>query len=223
MNISLHGCLIRFSNRVHDLLNLSRGLDFLGPLALRLYLAPIFIVFGWKKVVGFDGVVQWFDAGLGLPFPWLMAFLATSTELVGGVMLLIGVATRYIAIPLMITMIVAMTTVHAENGWYAVAPTSASEHIALPLAALGVESAQQALANTEEVAVRQERARSILREHGHYPWLSEKGNFVVSNNGVEFSVTYFVMLLMLFFYGAGRWFSVDYWLHRRFRDVQETL
>lgn len=222
MKTSLSCSVIQCSNRVHDLLNKFRALDFLGPLALRLYLAPIFLVFGWKKVVGFDGIVQWFDSGLELPFPWLMAFLATATELVGGLMLLIGFATRYIAIPLMITMVVAMGTVHAQHGWYAVAPTSASVHIAAPLAALGLESAQQALENTEQVAERQDRARSILREHGHYDWLSERGSFVVLNNGIEFSATYFIMLLILFFYGGGRWFSVDYWLHRRFRDVGEA-
>lgn len=222
MKALLNFCLIQFSNRVHDLLNQFRALDFLGPLALRLYLAPIFLVFGWKKVVGFDGIVQWFDSGLELPFPWIMAFLATATELVGGFMLLVGFATRYIAVPLMITMLVAMGTVHAPHGWYAVAPTSPSEHVAAPLAALGLESAQQALDNTSEVAERQDRARSILREHGHYEWLSEKGRFVVLNNGIEFSATYFIMLLMLFFYGAGRWVSVDYWLHRRYRDVQEA-
>ena len=212
---------IYYANRAQDLLNRFRGLDFLGPLALRLYLAPIFITFGYSKTQSFDGMVQWFEHGLGLPFPWLMAFLATATELLGGVLLLLGLATRYIAVPLMITMLVAMTTVHAEHGWYAIAPTSPSEHIALPLAALGIDSAEQALAHTEEVAKRQRAARNLLREHGNDAWLNETGRFVVLNNGIEFGATYFVMLLMLFFYGAGRFLSLDYWLYRRFRDVQE--
>lgn len=214
--------MLSTANRIHDLLNKFKVFDFLGPLAIRLYLAPIFITFGWKKVETFDGMVQWFDTGLELPLPWLMAFLATSSELVGGFLLLFGLATRYITAPLMITMLVAMGTVHAQHGWYAVAPTSPSEHIARPLAALGVDSAEQALAQTSEVAERQNRARSILREHGNYDWLSAKGRFVVLNNGIEFGATYFIMLLMLFFTGAGRWLSIDYWLHQRFRDVQEA-
>ena len=55
----------------------------------------------------------------------------------------------------------------------------------------------------------------ILREHGNYPWLTEKGNLVVLNNGIEFAATYFIMLLVLFFYGAGRYLSLDYWFARR--------
>ena len=214
--------IIDCANRFQDLLNKFRVFDFLGPLALRLYLAPVFITVGCVKVATFDSVVGWFDTGLGLPFPWLMAFLATATELVGGVLLLLGLATRYVSVPLMITMLVAIFTVHANHGWYAIAPTSSEDHIARPLAALGVESAQQALQNTEEVAERLDRARSLLREHGHYQWLTEKGSFVVLNNGIEFGATYFIMLLMLFFYGAGRFVSLDYWIHRRFRDVQES-
>ena len=36
-------------------------------------------------------------------------------------------------------------------------------------------------------------------------------------NGIEFAATYFIMLLVLFFTGAGRYLSVDYWIDRRFR------
>ena len=62
-----------------------------------------------------------------------------------------------------------------------------------------------------------ERARAILREHGNYDWLTSSGKFVVLNNGIEFAATYLVMLVALFFSGAGRWLSMDYWLARRFR------
>jgi uncharacterized membrane protein YphA (DoxX/SURF4 family) len=46
--------------------------------------------------------------------------------------------------------------------------------------------------------------------------LTSSGNFVVLNNGIEFSATYFIMLLALFFTGAGRYASVDYWIRRKF-------
>jgi len=39
----------------------------------------------------------------------------------------------------------------------------------------------------------------------------------VLNNGIEFAATYLVILVALFFSGAGRWLSIDYWLARRFR------
>ncbi|WP_256438076.1 hypothetical protein [Thiomicrorhabdus sp. 6S3-12] len=36
------------------------------------------------------------------------------------------------------------------------------------------------------------------------------------NNGIEWAVTYFLMLLALFMVGGGRYFSLDYWIRRRF-------
>jgi putative oxidoreductase len=204
--------LTGIASRGFDFGTVLRRIDFLGPLALRLYLAPVFWVAGLNKVSGFDDVVAWFgnpDWGLGLPAPTLMALLAVSAEVAGGVLLLLGLATRLIAIPLMITMIVAATTVHWDNGWQAVHdPRSpfASEYV------LGIE-ADDAAAAGERLA----RAKSILEEHGRYDWLTSEGNFVVSNNGIEWAATYFVMLLALFGTGGGRYVSIDDWLARRFR------
>ena len=70
--------------RVHGWLDGSRQLDFIAPLLLRLFLAPVFISAGLNKLLAFDSTVEWFgnaDWGLGLPLPWLMAFLAVATEL----------------------------------------------------------------------------------------------------------------------------------------------
>ena len=72
--------------QLQALLDKTRAFDFLGPLALRLYLAPIFWMAGTSKFSAFEDTAAWFgnpDWGLGLPFPTLMAFLATSTELLG--------------------------------------------------------------------------------------------------------------------------------------------
>ena len=57
-------------------------------------------------------------------------------------------------------------------------------------------------------------ARDLLREHGNYSWLTEHGNLVVLNNGIEFAATYFAMLLALLFMGGGRFVSADYYLSR---------
>ena len=57
---------------------------------------------------------------------------------------------------------------------------------------------------------------NVLREHGNYSWLREKGSFVILNNGIEFAVTYLVMLLALLFTGGGRFVSADYYLSRIF-------
>jgi uncharacterized membrane protein YphA (DoxX/SURF4 family) len=156
---------------------------------------------GTKKWEGFDSTVAWFgnpDWGLGLPFPLLLASLATWTEILGALSLLLGLAVRWVAVPLMLTMIVAATTVHLEYGWQAIADPGA------PFASERVEASAEKL----------DRARNILRQHGNYEWLTSSGSIVILNNGIEFAVTYFVMLLALFFTGAGRFVSLDYWIGR---------
>lgn len=133
-----------------------------------------------------------------------MAFLATAAELVGAVLLLFGALTRLVSIPLMITMVVAMVSVHAENGWLAIADASSW------LADGTILLNESIMAAPEKLSA----AKSLLQEHGHYDWLTSSGNFVVLNNGIEFAATYFVMLLVLFIYGGGRFFSLDYYLNK---------
>ena len=179
-----------------------QSLDGLAPLLLRLYLAPVMMQAGWTKFQSFDSTVAWFgnsEWGLGLPFPEVMVVLAAGTELVGGALLIPGIAVRLVSIPLMATMIVAAVTVHLENGWLAIADSSswlANERV--------MESAE-----------RLERARDILRENGNYSWLTGRGSVVILNNGIEFAATYFVMLLTLLFTGGGRYTSVEYFVAKR--------
>ena len=96
--------------RLQSLLNTTRGIDFLAPLALRLYLVPIFWFAGVGKFKAFDDTAAWFgnpEWGLGLPYPEVMTFLAASAEAGGAILLLIGLGVRWISVPLMITMVVA--------------------------------------------------------------------------------------------------------------------
>ena len=204
--------IVNALNRLQDVVDATRRVDFLGPLALRLYLVPVFWVAGMNKLGGFGDVVEWFgnaEWGLGLPLPWLMAALATGAEVGGALLLLLGLGTRLIAVPLMATMVVAAVTVHWDNGWQAVHDTQSPFASAYTL---GIEAADTAAAGE-----RLTRARAILREHGNYEYLTESGSIVVSNSGIEWAATYFVMLLALFFLGGGRYLSADYWIARRWR------
>ena len=80
-----------------------------------------------------------------------------------------------------------------------------------PMSAFASEHAGEAIE-------RLSRAKDILREHGDYDWLTEFGSIVSSNNGMEWAVTYFIMLLALLCMGGGRWVSLDYWIARGFRE-----
>lgn len=187
--------------QLHQWFDRTRAADFLAPLALRLYLAPVFWMAGMQKLNHFADTAEWFgnsEWGLGLPFPQLMAALATGTELGGALALLLGVGLRYVSLPLMVTMLVAIFSVHAKNGWLTIAE------------GMGFFASDR----TTQAAERLAEAREILMQHGDYERLTEYGSFVILNNGVEFAVTYFVMLLSLFFTGAGRYVSLDYWIER---------
>ena len=193
-----------------NLIALIRSGDGVPLLLLRLYLAPIMIQAGWNKASNFAGIVDWFgsaDYGLGLPFPLVMALLATAAELIGGIFMLFGLFTRIVAVPLMATMVVAMTTVHAKNGWLAIADASSWFADGTILLNENIMAAPEKL----------DAAKSLLQHHGHYEWLTSSGNFVVLNNGIEFGATYFIMLLVLFFYGGGRYVSIDYLFARNLR------
>ncbi|MDO6568126.1 DoxX family protein [Alteromonas sp. 1_MG-2023] len=177
--------------------------DGIPLLLLRLYLAPVMIQAGWNKASSFSSIVDWFgneDYGLGLPFPLVLAFLATAAELVGGILLLLGLLTRLVAIPLMVTMLVAIFTVHIDKGWLAIADASSW------LADGTIAFNESVMAAPEKLSA----AKSLLKAHGNYDWLTSSGSFVVLNNGIEFGATYFAMLLVLFFYGGGRYVSIDH-------------
>jgi len=197
--------MLSFFNRLQDVLDASRRLDFLGPLLLRLYLVPVFWMAGTHKLVDIDATAAWFgnpDWGLGLPFPELLAWAAALTETGGALLLLFGLAVRWVSIPLIVTMLVAIFAVHWPYGWQAIADAGA------PFAN------ERVMESVEKI----ERARALLKEHGNYDWLTSSGKLVVLNNGIEFAATYLVMLVVLFFSGAGRWLSVDYWLAKAFRQ-----
>lgn len=176
-------------------------LDGLPSLLLRVYLVPIFWMAGTQKFLYFPDTVSWFGDpvdGLGLPFPTLLAGLATATELGGAVLLTLGLATRWISIPLLVTMLVAIGTVHGQFGWQAIADPSA------PFATERVMMASDKL----------DRIKEILMMYGNYDWLTSSGSLAILNNGMEFAVTYILMLLALIVQGGGRYVSVDYYFKR---------
>lgn len=86
------------------------------PLLFRLILAYGFYGPATMKIQDVDAIASWFTE-MGIPAPTLNAYLATYTEFFGFILLTLGLATRYISIPLIITLIVAIKTVHWENGF----------------------------------------------------------------------------------------------------------
>ena len=96
-----------------------RVLDRLRPLALltlRLVLGIILLAHGYPKVFGGLHQHMAMVGNLGLP-SWLGLF-STGTEFIGGILLIVGLFTRYVGMAFTFEMLVAIYKVHWANGFF---------------------------------------------------------------------------------------------------------
>lgn len=82
----------------------------------RLLIAYGFYETGLTKWGNEANIAQWF-AGMNIPLPLLSAYLTSYFELIGAVLLALGLFTRYISLPLIFIIIVAIITVHLPHGF----------------------------------------------------------------------------------------------------------
>lgn len=166
-----------------------RGLDFLPPLLLRLFLAPLLWVSGSNKLGLFSAAdsdwlnpLTWVDmnayastvealkaSALPIPFPELMAWVIPGIEIVGAILLLIGFAVRWISLPILV--LVVGTLVMMLSG--------------------------------KDIA---QVAESFVATHGYVD---------PETNSLSQILIYLIMFLTLFFMGAGRYFSIDWMLYHK--------
>lgn len=90
-----------------------------GVTVLRVVVGVVFLVHGVQKlfVFGFDGVAG-FMGQQGLPAPVLAAIVATLLETFGGLSLVLGLLTRWVALLFAIEMLVAIVFVHLRAGFF---------------------------------------------------------------------------------------------------------
>ena len=91
------------------ILRVSSGLRWLPPTVARLTLGWIFLQSGWGKLHNLPKVIAFFTE-LGIPAPQIQARLSSSTELLCGVLMLLGLCTRLASLPLIGVMTVAILT-----------------------------------------------------------------------------------------------------------------
>lgn len=128
-----------------------------AALLLRLTLGIMFVAHALLKLFVFTlpGTVQYF-ASLGLP--GALAYLVFAAELVGGVLLILGVRTRWVATAL-IPVLLGATWAHVGNGWQFSAPNGGWEY---PLF-LALAAAVQALLGDGAHALAPERSAAAPR------------------------------------------------------------
>ncbi len=107
--------MLNLYKRYVSVLNKAQDLPLLF---LRLILAYGFWEPAKNKWADINAIAEWFE-GMGIFAPKLNAYLAATTEMAGVFLLILGLGTRIICFPLIITMLVAIKTVHWENGFAA--------------------------------------------------------------------------------------------------------
>jgi len=102
----------------HQFITILEKLNFLPPLLVRFTLAYGFFNPAKMKWNDINSIASWFES-MSIPMPLLNAYMAATTEAAGVILLVLGLATRFISVPLIITMLVAIKTVHWANGFEA--------------------------------------------------------------------------------------------------------
>ncbi|WML89792.1 DoxX family protein [Thiothrix lacustris] len=167
-----------------------RVFDFIAPLVIRLFLAPMFWISGVKHL----GLFSSSDFAFYNPLTWVnpeafqqsvaalnntvfpgmgtetLLILLGTIEVVAAILLILGLGVRWVALALMFVVVV------------------------LGLIAMG----DAGFLNTME---------QLVMSHGYTD---------MANNLTEVYLVYFILLLALFFMGAGRWFSLDWYVYRNF-------
>ena len=106
--------MLKFADRSYRLLiGASTSLQSLLLLAVRLYWGWQFMQTGWGKLGDIHKVIAFFT-DLGIPAPTLNAYFVASLEFGGGLLLILGLGSRLIALPLVINMIVAYIAADRE-------------------------------------------------------------------------------------------------------------
>jgi putative oxidoreductase len=89
-------------------------------LPMRLVIGAGFLLHGlakWNRgPAAFGRLLEY----IGVPFPWATAWMVTSLEILGGLLLIVGLVVAIVSLPLAVSMLVAMCTIHVHYGFSSV-------------------------------------------------------------------------------------------------------
>lgn len=101
-------------DQVKPILTILTRSQWIPQLLVRLFIGYFFFETGWAKAGNLDAMAERF-AGWGIPWPAFNAAVSAYTELVGGALIVIGLATRLAALPLCFNMVVAILVVNLRG------------------------------------------------------------------------------------------------------------
>jgi putative oxidoreductase len=100
--------------RIDEALRRLTRAQWLPQLLVRLFVGYFFLETGWGKIHNLEGMAERF-ADWGVPAPAFNAALSGWTEFLGGLLVVLGLFTRPISIPLFINMVVATLAVKLKK------------------------------------------------------------------------------------------------------------
>lgn len=109
--MNIKSCLVKLDSL---LIKIGTPLRCFVLLVIRLYWGWQFFLTGKGKLMNLDRTTGFFES-IDIPLPKLNAIMAGTTEAVGGLLLLVGLFSRIISVPLTFVMLVAYATAHGDE------------------------------------------------------------------------------------------------------------
>ena len=100
--------------RIDEALRRLTCAQWVPQLLVRLFVGYFFFETGWGKIHNLDGMTERFT-GWGIPAPAFNAALSGWTEFLGGLLIMLGLFTRLVSIPMFINMVVAILVVRLKK------------------------------------------------------------------------------------------------------------
>src|SRR5215469_4943496 len=105
---------VKLINKGSELLDGLWGASWIPALLTRLFVGYFFMETGWAKIHNLDSFAMRF-AEWGIPHPAFNAALSAYTEFLGGALTIAGLGMRFVSIPMVINMVVAIMTVKLKS------------------------------------------------------------------------------------------------------------
>jgi putative oxidoreductase len=100
--------------RTDEALHCLTRAQWVPQLLVRLFVGYFFLETGWGKIHNLEGMTERF-ADWGIPAPAFNAALSGWTEFIGGALIVLGLFTRLVSIPMVINMVVALLSVKLKK------------------------------------------------------------------------------------------------------------
>lgn len=102
------------AERIAEALGRLGRAQWIPQLLVRLFVGYFFVETGWGKIHNLEGMTERFTEW-GIPAPGFNAALSGWTEFLGGALIMLGLLTRLVSLPMLVNMVVALLAVKLKK------------------------------------------------------------------------------------------------------------